>query len=322
MPVVAAYLYRDGKRVRDVRIGEAVDCREDRSAFVWVEVADPTDDEMLVLQRTHGLHPLAVEAALKPLQMPKLNVYGDQLFMIACSTRLEGDNIVYGETAVFVGRSHLICVRLGASHDQTALRAQLEAAPSLLARGVDHALHAILDSMVDTYFPVVEMLEEEVSAMEQHTLDSFLERQEVRRIFDLRHELSHFTRTLRLMGEVASKLASLDLPCLDPDVKAYFRDAVDHVRDAQATVDGLRDVLTGVFEISSLLEQQRTGAITRQLAAWAAMLAVPTAIAGIYGMNFAYMPELGLRGGYFVVLAVMAGLCGLLYARFKRARWL
>ena len=322
MPVLAAYLYRNGKRLRNVRFDEAVNCSEDRSAFVWVEVADPTDDEMLALKRSHGLHPLAVEAALKPNQTPKLNIYGDQLFMIACSTRLNSDTIVYEETAVFVGRSHVICVRLGASHDQTVLRAQLEAAPLLLAHGVDHVLHAILDSIVDTYFPVVEMLEDEVNAMEQHTLDSFLERQEVRRIFDLRHELSHFTRTLRLMGEVASKLASLDLPCLDRDMKAYFHDALDHIRHAQTNVDGLRDILSAVFEFSSLLEQQRTGVITRQLAAWAAILAVPTAIAGIYGMNFAYMPELSLPGGYFVVLAVMSGLCSLLYVRFKRARWL
>jgi magnesium transporter len=124
------------------------------------------------------------------------------------------------------------------------------------------------------------------------------------------------------MGEVASKLVRLDLPCINAETRPYFSDVLDHVRRVQVLVDGLREVLNSVFEFSNLLEQQRTGTITRQLAAWAAILAVPTAIAGIYGMNFKHMPELSTRYGYYVVLGAISSLCVLLYIRFRRAGWI
>ena len=322
MTVVAAYLYRDGKRVREVSIGEKVDCAADKSEFVWVGLANPTPEELHTLQEKYDLHPLAVEDALKADQLPKVDIYGDQLFVVARTAHLEAGVIAYGETAIFVGHSHIISVRHVSARTHSSLRDQLEAAPSLLAHGVDYILHAILDFIVDGYLPLVEAIEEEVLAMEQHAIDSFLGRDEINRIFALRRELIRFQRVLGPMGEVASKFVRQDLPCVDPETRPYFSDVLDHVRRVQAMVDGLREVLNSVFEFSNLLEQQRTGAITRQLAAWAAILAVPTAVAGIYGMNFENMPELKLRYGYFIVLAAILATCAFLYYRFKRARWL
>ncbi len=322
MTVVAAYLYRHGQRVREVSIDEKVDCPADRSEFVWIGICDPSDDEMRVLQQHYGLHPLAVEDAIKADQLPKVDVYGDQLFVVARTATLEGDKIAYGETAIFVGHSHIISVRHGSARSHKALRQQLEAAPTLLVNGVDYVLHAILDYVVDGYLPIVETIEDEVLGMEQRTLDNFLGREEITRIFTLRRELIRFQRVLGPMSEVAGKIVRLDLPCIDVEAKPYFSDVLDHVRRVQTMVDGLRDVLTSVFEFSNLLEQQRTGTITRQLAAWAAILAVPTAIAGIYGMNFEHMPELKTQYGYFVVLGVIALVCSVLYVRFKQAKWL
>ena len=322
MTVVAAYLYRHGKRVREVSIDEKIDSPNDRSEFVWIGICDPTDVEMATLQEHYGLHPLAVEDAIKADQLPKVDVYGDQLFIVARTAQLEGDRIVYAETAIFVGHSHIISVRHGSARAHKALRAQLEAAPTLLIHGVDYVLHAVLDFIVDGYLPLIETIEDGVLTMEQTALDGFLGRDEVTRIFTLRRELIRFQRILNPMGEVASRMIRLDLPCIDPQAKPYFSDVLDHVRRVQARVDGLREVLTSVFELSALLEQQRTGAITRQLASWAAILAVPTAIAGIYGMNFENMPELTTKYGYFVVLAVIVTTCTLLYARFKRVGWL
>ena len=244
------------------------------------------------------------------------------MFVVARTAHLEGGEIAYGETAMFVGHSHIISVRHVSARTHRALREQLEAAPSLLMHGVDYVLHAILDFVVDGYLPMVEAIEEEVLAMEHRAIDNFLGRNEINRIFTLRRELIRFQRVLGPMGEVASKLARQDLPCIDAETRPYFNDVLDHVRRVQTMVDGLREVLNSVFEFSNLLEQQRTGVITRQLAAWAAILAVPTAIAGIYGMNFRHMPELDTRYGYFVVLAVIALVCTWLYYRFKRARWL
>lgn len=322
MSVVAAYLYRGGRRIREVSIDEKVDCAADKSEFVWVGLANPTPEELHTLQEAYDLHPLAVEDALKADQLPKIDIYGDQLFVVARTAHLEKDVIAYGETAIFVGHSHIISVRHVSARTHSSLRHQLEAAPSLLSHGVDYILHAILDFIVDGYLPLVEAIEEEVLAMEQRAIESFLGRDEINRIFALRRELIRFQRVLGPMGEVASKLVRQELPCIDPETRPYFSDVLDHVRRVQAMVDGLREVLNSVFEFSNLLEQQRTGAITRQLAAWAAILAVPTAVAGIYGMNFEFMPEVKTRYGYYVVLAAIFAACVFLFVRFKRAKWL
>lgn len=322
MTVVAAYLYRQGMRVREVSIDEKIDCPSDKSEFVWIGICDPTDDEMMTLKEHYDLHPLAVEDAVNANQLPKVDIYGDQLFVVARTAHLDGDTIASGETAIFVGHSHIISVRHGSARSHKALRAQLEAAPTLLSHGVDYVLHAILDYIVDGYLPIVEQIEESVLTMEQRIIDAFLGRDEITRIFTLRRHLTRFHRVLGPMAEVAGKLVRLDLPCIDAETKPYFSDVLDHVRRVQTMVDGLLQVLTSVFEFSNLLEQQRTGAITRQLAAWAAILAVPTAIAGIYGMNFEHMPELETEYGYCVVLSVIVIVCTLLYARFKRVGWL
>jgi magnesium transporter len=321
MTVVAAYLYRDGHRVRPITIDEPISC-EEKGEFVWIGIADPTVDEMRSLANCYDLHPLALEDAIKAEQLPKVDIYDDQLFVVARTARLQGDTIEYGETSIFLGHSHIITVRHGSERAHTALREQLEKAPKLLMHGTDYLLHAVLDYIVDGYGPLVDDIEEEVLEMEASAADGFLDREQTTHIFALRRELTRLQRILGPMGEVALKLARQELPSIDADVRLYFSDVHDHVRRVQSRVDALRDALNSVFQLSSLLEQQRVGEITRQLAAWAAILAVPTAIAGIYGMNFQNMPETQTKYGYFVVLGVIAAICLLLYNRFKRTGWL
>jgi magnesium transporter len=320
--VVAAYLYRDGRRIEEVHLDQPLRCAVGSSEFVWIGLVEPSEEELRSLQLNFGLHPLAVEDALKAHQLPKVDVYGDQLFVVARTAHLVNDQIIYGETAVFLGENHVITVRHGSTRAHTELRAQLEAAPILLRHGVDYVLHAILDYIVDGYLPIVEVIEDDVLTLEKQALDTFLSRAEITRLFTLRHQLIKFQRTLGPTSELVKKLVHVELPCMDPEVRPYFSDVLDHVRRVETMVGGLRDVLTSVFEIGTLLEQQRQGTITRQLAAWAAILAVPTAVAGIYGMNFENMPELKARYGYYVVLGVIATLCGTLYVRFKNAKWL
>ena len=322
MSVVAAFAYRGGKQVRAVSLDAPETLQAGEGEFVWIGVVDPSEHELLILQEHFDLHPLAVEDALKTNHLPKAEVYGDQLFVIAKTAFLDDARICYGETSAFVGPRHIITVRHGSARAHTDLRQHLEAAPDLLRHGVDYVLHAVLDFIVDGYLPVVEGLEEEVLEMERRALDAFLSREEVRRIFNMRQELMRFQRVLGPMEEVAKRLEQHDLPCVDPDVRPYFRDVADHVRRVVAMVSSLREVLSTVFEASTLLEQQRQGAITRQLAAWAAILAVPTAIAGIYGMNFDFMPELRWKYGYFIVVAVILAVCAFLYTRFKKSGWL
>ncbi|MDO7842819.1 magnesium and cobalt transport protein CorA [Sphingomonas immobilis] len=322
MTVIAAYLYRNGKREREIPIDKKVDCASDKSEFVWIGIANPDEEEMRTLQETYDLHPLAVEDALKADQLPKVDIYGDQLFVVARTAHLEGEKIEYGETAIFVGHSHIISVRHGSPRAHAELRGNLERAPTLLKHGVDYVLHAILDFITEGYLPMVEQLEDEVLAMERRAIDSFLNREEIGRIFTLRRELMRFQRILGPMAEVAGKFTRIDLPCIDPEAKPYFSDVLDHVRRVQSMVEDLREVLTSVFEFSSLLEGQRVGVVTRQLAAWAAILAVPTAIAGVYGMNFEHMPELKWLWGYPVTISVILVICTLLYMRFKKFGWL
>ena len=321
MSVVASYLYRHGKRVESVAIADAAP-PSDPSEFIWIGLHEPSIDELSALKENFKLHGLAIEDALNPRQVPKLDIYDQQLFVVAKTAHLEGDSIIYGETAIFVGPHHIITVRHGSDRGHSELRGQLEAAPQILSLGTDYVMHGILDFIVDGYLPVVQTIEDHVLAMEQRMLETFLERDQITRIFRLRREVILFQRVLGPMTEVCGKLVHLELPCLDKEAKPYFRDVLDHVHRVETMVGGLRDVITSVFEASNLLEQQRQGAITRQLAAWAAILAVPTAIAGIYGMNFENMPELKSPYGYHIVLGVIATLCGVLYVRFKKTGWI
>ncbi len=322
MSVIAAYKYRSGARAEAIDLADPHCAQVDDSEFVWIGVTDPTPKELRLLEERFDLHPLAVEDAIKANQQPKVEIYGEQLFIVATTAAFRDEAIAYGETAIFLGRRHIITVRHGSARDHTGLRTQLEASSRLLSNGVDYVLHGILDFIVDGYVPVVEEIEEDVLAIETSVIDACLSRDEVLRLFALRRDVIRFQRHLGPMTEVCSRLVRLDLPIIDPNVRPYFRDVLDHVQRVSTRVDGLKDTIAGVFEVSTLFEQQRQGAITRQLAAWAAILAVPTAIAGIYGMNFEHLPELGTRYGYFVVIGVIVAICVLLYARFKRSGWL
>lgn len=321
MSIVASYIYNKGKRTGTFNAGsDKVPDSDD--GFVWIGLHDPAEAELVALQKTFKLHDLAIEDALGGRQVPKVDVYDDQLFIIAKTAHLEGDSIEYGETAIFVGPHHVITVRHGSDRGHSALRQRLETAPQILRKGPDYVLHGVLDFIVDGYLPVVQTVEDRVLEMEQHMLDAVLGRDQIKRLFRLRRQLIRFQRVLGPMTEVCGKLLNLDLPCIDRETQKYFRDVYDHVRRVDSMVSGLKDVITSVFEASNLLEQQSQGAITRQLASWAAIAAVPTAIAGIYGMNFENMPELKATYGYYVILGVIASLCAYLYWRFKRVGWL
>jgi len=326
MSIVAARLYHDGCAVCDIAPGQPLPPLDDPSDFLWVGINEPADAAMAWLQPALGLHPLAVEDALDPRQLPKIEAFGEHLIAVARTVHLDDDpagrRISYGNTAIFMGRQFIVTVRHGSPRDHSWVRQHLEATPKLLRRGPDFVFHAIVDFLVDGYFAVVDALEEEVLGMEDRALAMFLDPPETQRLFTLRRDLTRLQRILGPMQDLASRCVNLDLPQIDHDMHPYFRDLADHIRRVDYRVAGLKDTLTSVIETSGLLEQQRQGVITRQLAAWAAILAVPTAVAGIYGMNFRLMPELDWHYGYPMALGLMAAICLGLYVRFKRADWL
>lgn len=321
MTIVAARRYHDGKVIEPDVLATANEAG--RGEFDWIGLVDPTVEEMAELAARYHLHPLAVEDALMVRHPPKAEAYPAQSFVIArTAAQGPGDTVTFGQTAMFVGDRFLITVRQGSQRAHLDLRAQLEGHAERLAEGPDFVLHALLDFIVAGYDPLLDRLEETVSAMEDGAIDAFPDQARIRRIFRLRRVLRQLESTAGRMEEMTRKLAEVEQPAIDARARPYFRDVYDHARRVVSRVRINLDGLANILEVASLLEQSRQGAITRQLAAWAAILAVPTAIAGIYGMNFEFMPEIGWRYGYFVVLGVIALVCAALFLRFRRIGWL
>lgn len=328
MPIIAARRYAAGKPAVDAISAEKCLSGEPRQplpagSFDWVGLANPTIEEMEAIRGRFGLHPLAVEDALNAAQMPKVESYGKHLFIVARTAGIEeGETIAYGQTALFLSCDFLITVRIGSTRAHVALRERLELNDERLAEGPDFVAHAILDFIVDGYQPIMEKLEGAVQSMEERAIDRFPEPSTIRRIFRLRRQLRRFERIVGPMEEVCERLATTDLPTIDHSARVWFRDVLDHVRRTLVRGVGLKETLASIVDTASLLEQHRQGEMTRSLASWAAILAVPTAIAGVYGMNFDYLPELHWHYGYFIVLGAIAAICAGLFWRFKRIGWL
>ncbi len=322
--MIAARRYLGGKQSDQLLpIDGKVRAALPKRTFDWVGLADPSPEELELVRTQFCLHPLAIEDALNSTQRPKVEIYGTQLFIITRTAAIqEGENIGYGQTAIFLGADFIVSVRLGSARAHDALRARLESDTDRLAEGPDYVAHGILDFVVDGYVPIIEHLEEAVLTIEERAIEAFPEPSTIRRVFRLRRQFRRFQRIVGPMEEVCERLATTELPAIDPSARVWFRDVLDHIKRTMARMDALHETLATVFETASLLEQHRQGQITRQLAAWAAILAVPTAIAGIYGMNFDYMPELHQRWGYPAIMAVIAAICGGLFVRFRRINWL
>lgn len=320
--IVAANAYANGRRVAGVNVEDAGAWAKREGHLVWLGLYEPSYELLQQVQAQFNLHPLAIEDALSAHQRPKLERYGDCLFLVARTAQLVNGRIALGETHIFVGRGFVVTVRHGASASYGPVREQTEACPKLLAHGEDYILYAILDYIVDNYAPVMESIMAEVEGIEDCVLRRELLQSEVERLYLLRRDLLRLRTAVVPLVEVCRKLEHDEMVAIDEEMQPRFRDVSDHLRRAQDEIDALREVLAFAFEASLMLGQAQQTVITRRLAAWAAILAVPTAIAGLYGMNFENMPELKWQYGYYVVVAAIFMICGVLYWRFKQNRWL
>jgi magnesium transporter len=320
--VVASAAYAGGRRVAEVRIEEAGEWSRKPGHVVWIGLHEPSLTLLRRLQAEFGLHDLAIEDALKAHQRPKLEQYGEALFIVARTAQMVDGRIAFGETHLFVGRGYVVSVRHGASTTYTPVRERCEASPTALSDGEDFILYAILDFIVDNYIPVVETIQVEVERIEDRVLGRTPAPLHVRRIYQLRRDLLRLRNAVVPLVEVCRRLEQPGLPGIDPSMYPHFRDVSDHIRRVQEEIESLREVLAFAFETSLMTGQAQQTEITRKLAAWAAILAVPTAVAGIYGMNFEVMPELRWKYGYGLVLMMIIVVCGWLYWRFRRNRWL
>jgi magnesium transporter len=319
--VIAAAAYSAGRKVADINVEESGAWAARPGHFVWIGIEAPSEDELRLLQAQFGLHELAIEDALHAHQRPKLELYGDTAFLVLRTAFILDGRLQLGETEIFVGQGYVITVRHGASASYAPLRRRAEAAPKQLAHGEDYVLYALIDFIVDNYLVVIEHLAAEVQALEEQILVP-ADSGRIFRIYELRRELQRLRFVVAPAVEVCRRLEHADLPGVDPAFRPYYRDVADHVNRVLEQIDILREMLGFAFEASLLMESSRQSDVSRRFAGWAAILAVPTAIAGIYGMNFDYIPELHWRYGYFLVLGLIFGAAGFLFHRFRRAGWI
>src|ERR1700760_3505690 len=303
--VVAAGAYVDGRRVANIAISEASSWRAKPGHVVWIGLHEPDMALLSAVQKQFDLHELAIEDANSAHQRPKIEQYGEALFIVARTAQLIEGRIAFGETHIFVGEGYLVSVRHGASTSYTPVRERCESCPRSLARGEDYILYAILDFIVDNYSPVLETIQEEVEAMEALVLASAMTRAQIERLYLLRRDLLRLRNAVGPLVEVCRRLEHDNLPMVRPTMQPLFRDVTDHVRTVQEQIDSLREVLAFAFEASLLVGQAQETAVSKKLASWLAIIAVPTMIAGIYGINFKNMPELEWQYGYFTVIAVI-----------------
>jgi magnesium transporter len=320
--VVNARAYANGKCAAEITVDEAGAWRTRPGHVVWIGLFEPSQDLLRRVQTQFGLHPLAIEDACKAHQRPKLEHYGESLFVAARTAQMVEGRIIFGETHLFVGRGYVVSVRHGASTTYATVRERCEASPTMLAHGEDYILYAILDSIVDNYTPVLETVNAEVEAIEDHVLDATFSQAEVQRLYLLRRDLLRLRNAAGPLVDVCRKLEHAEVMPIDPEMQPLFRDVTDHVHRVGDQIDTLREVLAFAFEASLMTGQTQQTRITRLLAAWAAILAVPTAATGIYGMNFEHMPELKWTYGYPLVIGLIATVCVTLYLRFRKAGWL
>jgi magnesium transporter len=320
--VVGCAAYEEGRRIADLDIDHLDAFQAGKGRFVWIGLHEPNPQLMQKVQQRFGLHDLAIEDALRAHQRPKLEVYGESLFMVLQTAQRIERSMQFGETHVFVGRGYVITVRHGPSASYKEVRARCESSPRTLRKGEDFVLYAIMDFIVDNYMPLVDAIEAEVDELEEHVFKRAFKRRTIEQIYDLKRDLLALRHAVAPVVDIANRLMRFDLPVIDKDAHPYFRDVHDHAIRVNDSVDYLRELLNSALEANLLLASLDQSEITKKLASWAAILAVPTAVAGIYGMNFDVMPELRWPYGYPAVLLFIVSLCSLLFWRFKRARWL
>jgi magnesium transporter len=322
--IVDCAIYEQGKR-RDgqVDLAHAYSERHEAGKFVWIGLYEPTEEEFDSLRREFNLHPLAVEDAIHAHQRPKLEVYDDMVFLVLKTARYVDPTevIELGELLVFLGDDYIITVRHGEASSLKPVREALEHDPKHLQRGPGAVLHAILDRVVDDYVPAIEGLETDIDEVEEE-LFSGQRTNPAERIYRLQREVLQFRKATAPLVDPIARLAEGQYAQIHPEIRDYFRDVNDHLIRTRDQLDAMRDLLAGSLQANLAQVGVRQNEDMRRISAWVAIIAVPTAIAGIYGMNFDHMPELRWELGYPGALLLMATICLTLYRYFKRSGWL
>lgn len=322
--IVASRAYFNGRNPRTVDIDDLGQALAEPQVLVWLGLKEPDDALLLRVALQLGLDTHVLDDLQAKHRMPKVMDYGSVVLVVAMTVEVRASDGLptFGETQMLIGSNFLLTLRRGALAPHTELRRRLENMPDRLARGSDFVAAELLDLLIDRYNLANDMFEKTIEPMEQTMLLRGLEKLKVRRLYQLRRDFHKMHNAISPLGEVCRRLAHVEMAPIDTQARVQFGELADRVFRVDRLLDNLGDGLTFAFEAGMLIEQAKQTETTRRLAAWAAILAVPTAIAGIYGMNFEYMPELKWKYGYLLIVGGMAAICGTLYYRFRKAKWL
>ncbi len=321
--LIACAAYEDGNKLADCPIDDISEFVKKPGCFVWVALKDAGDDELTKMQEEFGLHDLAIEDARQGHQRPKIEEYGDTLFAVLHTVELSPtDELVVGEVDVFVGPNFVLSTRNRTQQGFLGVRARAEREPHLLRHGSAFVFYALIDAVVDRYFPVIDSLETDLESIEDQIFEPHLGRANIERLYALKRKIGIVKHAVAPLQEAVAKLISGRVPQVCSNNREYFRDVFDHLARMNASLDSLRDTIGTAIQVNLSTVTIEETEITKRLAAWAGIFAVATAFAGIWGMNFTNMPELKLTWGYPAALVIITCACVFMWWRFRRAKWL
>lgn len=315
-------VYQQGAKVADIPVADISAYVGRPDCFVWVALHDADDAELAQMQEEFGLHELAVEDASHGHQRPKIEEYGDSIFAVVHTLELIDGEVTVGEVNIFVGTNYVLSVRNRSGRTLLGVRERCEREPHLLVHGSGFVFYALMDAVVDRYFPVIDELETEIEAIEAQIFRKTTTRDNLQRLYELKAKITVIRHAVVPLMEAVGKLHGGRVPKICSHSQHYFRDVYDHLTRINAALDVIRDTIGTAIQVSLSMVSIEQSEIGKRLAAWAGIFAVITAFVGIWGMNFRFMPELEWKYGYPVALALIALVSGFLYHRFRRAGWL
>ena len=314
--------YENGTKLADVSIEDISEYIQRPDCFVWVALKDGEPAELKQMSEEFGLHELAVEDASSGHQRPKIEEYGDSLFAVVHTIEMIDGELNVGELDVFVGHNYVLSVRSRSQQGFLGVRARCEREPDLLRQGPAFVLYALMDAVVDRYFPVADALEQELETIEEKIFDKGTERANIQRLYELKRMVLILKHAVAPLMEATGKLYGGRVPALCSNTQEYFRDVYDHLYRINTSIDTIRDTISTAIQVNLSMVAIDESEVNKRLAAWAAIFAVATAFAGIWGMNFKTMPELQWEYGYPAAIGIMVSVCSYLYYRFRKSGWL
>ena len=321
--LVSCVLYRDGRKVADIPTDQIHQYVGQPNCFVWVALRDPDPEVLEDMQAEFGLHPLAVEDARHGHQRPKIEEYGDSLFVVLHIIEIINGECRLGEVDVFAGPNYVLSVRSHAERGFQEVRERCEHEPQLLRHGSGYVLYALVDAVVDRYFPILDSLESELERIEERIFSADgSPRANIEALYELKSRLMTIKHAVAPLLEAVSNLSGARVPPVCAAIREYFRDVYDHLLRLNQSIESIRETVATAISVNLSMITLQENETMKRLAAYAALVAVPTMIAGVYGMNFEHMPELDWKFGYGVTLSVMAVIDGYLFYRLRKGKWL